>query len=241
MDPPGKAQTDMLSHPPACWLAQRPGGCCRATISLGPPWLEEEVLEHPQGFLPANGSCKNLPLLCTVFLSSVNKHPRVIASRIITCVAAGVFAPFRQIQTKMPDPRCKPRGGFAQNTQEPRQQLGSGRSSLAPSDLLGSSRWSGHKSPPKPGKGTNLLEDKSVGEGGKLGVSSSPPSSGKCQQHPACRRKPSTARGLGYLVETWIWDKQTFYLGHSKLSHKCPTQGHTAAGASLEKTTSGEF
>lgn len=67
----------------------------------------------------------------------------------------------------MPKPGCKPKGGFAQDAQEQGQQLGSGHSSPAPAALLGSSRWSSRKSPHKPGKGTNLLEDKSVGKEGE--------------------------------------------------------------------------
>ena len=148
----------------------------------------------------------------------------------------------------MPNPGWKPRGGFAWDARERRQQLGSGCSSPAPADLLGLSRWSGRKSPRKPGKGTNLLEDKSVGKGGKLGVLPFPPSSGKRQQHPAHPEGPQHPRGqrrqhwgLGYLVETGFWDKQTFNLGHSKLSRKCPTQGDMTAGVSLGKTTSAEF
>lgn len=126
----------------------------------------------------------------------------------------------------MPNPGCKPRGGFAWDAQEWRQQLGSSHSSLASADLLGSSRWSGCKSPRKPGKGTNLLEDESVGERGKLGLLLFPPSSCKQQQHLVCLEGPQHPQGwrrqcwgLGYLVETWFGDKQTFHLGHSKLSH----------------------
>lgn len=109
-------------------------------------------------------------------------------------------------------------------------------SAPAPADLLGLSRWSSCKSPPKPGKETNLLEDKSVGEGRKLGISPFSPSPGKCQKHP--RRQH---QGLRYSVETWFWDKQTFHFGDSKLNHKRPTQGDRAAGVSLGKSTSGEF
>lgn len=42
-------------------------------------------------------------------------------------------------------------------------------------------------------------------------------------------------------METWFWDKQAYHLGHSKLSHKWPTQGDTVAGVPVGKTTSGEF
>lgn len=140
----------------------------------------------------------------------------------------------------MPNPGCKLKGGFTWDAREQGQQLGSGRSSPAPTDLLGSSRWRGCKSPHKPGNRTNLLEDKSVGEEGKLSVLPFPPSCGKRQQHPACPEGPQHSLGqrresqrVGYLVETWFGDKQTFHLGHGKLSHKYPTQGDIAAGVSL--------
>lgn len=41
------------------------------------PGWKEGVLEHPQGFLPANNSLKHLPLLHAVFISSISKHTRV--------------------------------------------------------------------------------------------------------------------------------------------------------------------